>query len=415
MLAHLLVALGLFCGVTVLVWSYTLVPLFLLICIRSLKRYVTYYRYKDEAKFNGILTIKFIEKSDKAIALVLLALMLAINVSIYTAQRREWMGEDNSNLEAKQYFVVGQVLYLYRSIITDVFHPDNFVFSPLYNFQKTILDIGSNQLPRSDGELGVWIHNWLVYPYSKKFLLPNNYVSYANKRMASPEVIELLDRSWRSIQLVATRPFADKQMYEQQFLRNFPGMAHYYTFYEGAYTGTMTASAFKLSKSMKFMKRSELLVRWLSELSEKWQNSMVASKFVSENMEVEVTRQVAIMIGMNKILLARINEKQFTCHDPLWRSYQEIRNDFTLAIDKLADRSKSHKFRYVGLNSVLAKFDWYILKKYCGIILPGDLDLSEDIGFAKAGRLSIDEYLDLRFSNLFINEMKILEAKYNGN
>ena len=233
--------------------------------------------------------------------------------------------------------------------------------------------------------------------------------------MASPEVIELLDRSWRSIQLVATRPFADKQMYEQQFLRNFPGMAHYYTFYEGAYTGTMTASAFKLSKSMKFMKRSELLVRWLSELSEKWQNSMVASKFVSENMEVEVTRQVAIMVGMNKILLARINEKQFTCHDPLWRSYQEIRNDFTLAIDKLADRSKSHKFRYVGLNSVLAKFDWYILKKYCGIILPGDLDLSEDIGFAKAGRLSIDEYLDLRFSNLFINEMKILEAKYNGN
>ena len=54
-----------------------------------------------------------------------LAGTLIFHVSIYASQHLKWCGEDNANLQAKEYFVAGQPLAGLRLVLTTFINPDN--------------------------------------------------------------------------------------------------------------------------------------------------------------------------------------------------------------------------------------------------------------------------------------------------
>ncbi len=54
-----------------------------------------------------------------------LAVTLIFHVSIYASQHLKWCGEDNANLQAKEYFVAGQPLAGLRLVLTTFINPDN--------------------------------------------------------------------------------------------------------------------------------------------------------------------------------------------------------------------------------------------------------------------------------------------------
>lgn len=96
-----------------------------------------------------------------------------INCFAYVGQRIEWMGDDNDNFKAKEYFVSGQIVYFYRSIASDFIHPSKHRVTFLLDWlQKAIYDEGVKYLPENDGEKGVWLYTWFVYPHSKRFKIP---------------------------------------------------------------------------------------------------------------------------------------------------------------------------------------------------------------------------------------------------
>jgi hypothetical protein len=108
----------------------------------------------------------------KKVCLFLIAVTISFCFLGYKRNRAEWMNEDNAHYDAKQYFVVGQVVFGMRLLLTTFLHPDNPVLWPLNRLQEWIFLVGSKRLPEGDGERRRWMNKWFAYPYSRKHLDP---------------------------------------------------------------------------------------------------------------------------------------------------------------------------------------------------------------------------------------------------
>ncbi len=173
---------------------------------------------------------------------------------IYINQRRQWMGPENSNLTAKQYFVVGQVVFFHRRFISLLLrHPDNYsILVPFNALQKIIYRVGVRQLPKNDAEKAVWADLWFVYIYSKYNWLPHDIFAdrvldydefrgtdgrivtmeeaLLDKIPLMPKKNNFMDLLWFCLKTMATGNFVDKEMEEVHFLRNFAGEAQFYAY-----------------------------------------------------------------------------------------------------------------------------------------------------------------------------------------
>ncbi len=317
-------------------------------------------------------------------------------------------------------WVSGQVLDLYRSVLTRFLHPENRLLLPLNALQESIFNRGSRYLPKNDGEIGIWINNWFIYPYAKRFRIPKGYAVYTNKLEIAPMLVKFLDRVWFSIESVATNPIADKQMYEQHYLRNFAGMAHYYAYFKRGYAPGNNGSDFYLCKIPKYIHRSELLVTWLGDLKKRWRNSAYMQKFLKQHPVVAVFRQVAVAIECHFVILGRINSDAFSCNDPYWGTYAQVRKEFLFgepgkpaSYRMMKDREKAKKFYYIVMQSVAAKFNYYIFQRYCGKKLPGKVDWSRERESRHQG-WTLDDAIRYRLS-MHREEFKKLEEEFNGN
>lgn len=343
----------------------------------------------------------------------------AFNIAFYINQRSDWMGDDNAHYKAKEYYVAGQVLYLYRSFLTKFIHPDIFILSPLSFLQDSIYKTGIKYLPDNDGEIGVWTDQWLVYPYSKKSRLPWNYTKYVNKHQKAPKLIELLDRSWFAIESMATKPFADRQMYEQHYLRNFPGMVFYYSLNDGFYIGNITGSLFKLSTIPEFIQRSENILIWLEELKSNWQKSERTLAFLKEEPRVEALRQAAFAINAKFILISRIDTGRFVCDDPYWKMFKEVRRDYSHgesgvpAVARMRDRETAERLKYIIADGEGSKFDWWVLHHYCDMDIGGDINWEDEIRGSENVKKPFEEFLVNRFFN-YQKQLDLLEEQFNG-
>ncbi len=362
----------------------------------------------------------FITRRELRFAFFIFIAILVFNALVFMRQRSEWMGDDNAHMIAKEYWVSGQVLYLYRSVLTRLLHPENRLLLPLNALQESIFNRGSHYLPKNDGEIGIWINNWFIYPYAKRFRIPKGYAAYTNKQKIAPMLVNFLDRVWFSIESMAVNPIADKQMYEQHYLRNFAGMVHYYAYFKRGYAPGNSGSDFYLCKIPKYIHRSELLVTWLGDLKDRWRESGPTQEFLKQHPVVAVFRQVAVAIACDFIIQGRINSEAFSCNDPYWGIYARVRKEFLVGepekpapYQMMQDREKAKKFYYIVIQSVGAKFNYYIFQRYCGKKLPGKVDWAYD----KRGRTkgqSLDDAIRYNLS-MYREEFKKLEEQFNGN
>ncbi len=403
----------LYLGLTdTLLFGYFLLFFFLVLLLRWMRQL---FRSKKKKKFKPFITGR-----ELRFAFFIFTVILVFNTLLYMRQRSEWMGDDNAHMAAKEYWVSGQVLDLYRSVLTRILHPENRLLLPLNALQESIFNRGSRYLPKNDGEIGIWINNWFIYPYAKRFRIPKGFAAYTNDRKIAPMLVKFLDRVWFSIESVATNPIADQQMYEQHYLQNFAGMAHYYAYFKRGYAPGNNGSDFYLCKIPKYIHRSELLVTWLGDLKKRWRDSAHMQKFLKQHPVVAVFRQVAVAIECDFIILARINSDVFSCNDPYWQIYAQVRKDFLLGkpgkrapYQMMKDREKAKKFYYIVIQSVGAKFNYYIFQKYCGKKLPGKVDWSYDRRGRTQGQ-TLDDAIRYNLS-MYREEFKKLEEQFNGN
>ena len=348
----------------------------------------------------------------KKVLLTLICILVIYHALFYVQQRAKWMGSDNANLKAKEYYVSGQVLYGFRRILTVFLNPSNYIMWPLNGMQQWIYDRGMEYLPECDGERGVWLNNWFVYPFSKRDKKPWG----TDKFKPSPNMMTLVENQWISIEKMATCPFADKQMEIQHYYRNFPGMTFYYNMTEGYLTGRFSGSGSVMAKNERFIQRSKSLVEWLISLREKWKHSPEALEFIQAHPKIEAMLQATLIFELSEVIESRIWSREFRCDCPYVKLYIMERNKFIGTKNKLPlhkrmkEKAQAKTLYNIIVSSLQGRFMKYTLKKYCKITVPGKEDNSSWEGWVK----SPEKKYERKIVSLYHNEIKILEEIYHA-
>ncbi len=181
-------------------------------------------------------------------------------------------------MTAKEYYVVGQVLNVFRSILTNFIHPEIPILIPATWLQEHIYYQGVKYLPNNDGEKAVWQNQWFNYHYTKR----GRRALFAVNWESSPETIRLLDNWWHCLQIMATKPFAHRKMEINHYYCDFPSLAMAYSLEKGFYSGKILGSAHELAKIPEYVDRSRKLSGWLLDLREKWKTSQDMMLFLGD-------------------------------------------------------------------------------------------------------------------------------------
>ena len=375
---------------------------------------------------------RFIKRS----AIFLLVTIFVTNLGLYINQRQQWMGPDNSNFAAKQYFVVGQVVDFHRKFISLLLHhPDNFsILVPLNTLQKIIYRIGVRQLPEDDAEKAVWADLWFVYIYSKNNRLPyaifdDRTLDYDEFRGTDGRIVTMdeallgktllmhkknkfMDLVWFCLKTMATQSFADKEMEEFHYLRNFAGEAQYYAYNApGGYTKLYRNSGHFYDMMPSMTARNEKLVNWLRILPAKWKKSDRVADFIQKHPKVDAMRQTGLIMTLVEIFQARIWAGQFSCDDPYLQYLREVRQEFAHGVDgkppswkRMPDKRTAKIFYEIAVNSYIARFTNFVTEYKCGEPLPGKEDMRE---FQKRA-ISPENARKRLLRNLFSRELQLL-------
>jgi hypothetical protein len=310
--------------------------------------------------------------SRKALLFFLVALV-TYHLFFYTSQRAKWMGNENAHLDAKQYWIAGQVLLGFRLTLSRFLHPESIIAWPSKALQEEVYRRGVELLPSQDGERGVWTDLWLVQPYSKYGHLTKD----ASTGKPSPDMIKLLETAWDSIETVATKPIADKRMREQEYMKNFPAMVLYYASLEGFLTGIATNSAKRMAKDEKHIQRSKNLVFWLESLMTKWVENENIKNFVRSHPEIISFWEVSMLKELDDVIRVKLLDGSLDCSDPYVEKYAEIRSYFVDGSNGPPTRSRMkdvQQAQYIYnsiINSFSGRLTKYALEKYCGLSIAG--------------------------------------------
>jgi hypothetical protein len=309
--------------------------------------------------------------------LFFLLFLCSMNIFFYCKQRIEWMGADNGNLAAKEYWVAGQVVYGYRALFCLFQHPDKPFIQPYSRLQEWIYQKGVRYLPENDGEIGVWTDIWFVYPYSKNLLITIGASGYE----PSPKMIALVERSWFALEKEATGNWADYQMKTQHYFRNFPGQAFYYVTYKGYLTGKKVGSHTSFTQDQHLQERDRMLVGWLAALPEQWQTAEETALFIKRNQKIEALRQVTVIIETGDLVYGSIFKKTFSCDSQEIRSYLALREALVANKDtvllRMADKAQARTLYDLVVNIEVARYLHYSLKRFCGLDAAGKEDMTK--------------------------------------
>ena len=345
-----------------------------------------------------------------------IALLVSVACTvIYINQRVTWMGQDNANLKAKEYYVVGQVLNVFRGALTTFIHPEIPVMLPLRGLQRLIFSMGAIHLPENDGEIGVWQNQWFHNHYSKK----NRKELFIQNSNPTDSMRALLDQWWGSLEAMATRPFVDKQMEEEHYYLDFPSLALSYYLKKGYFAHHYAGSQHSLALIPEHVERARLLSGWLWDLQGKWQQSVKTMAFVKKNPKLEAMYLFVLQAELIHYQQGLINQNQFTCDNIAVDRYVAARKQFVEptsgrpAYVRMKNIKQAKRLYRWSIDGSQARSMRYVLRHYCGMEVVGKEDNSRYASRAKHYNRTQDQESEHAAKANFRQEIKILEEQFN--
>ncbi len=407
---HFLISLLLLILSIGLICLYCLLPYFVAVWIKR-----TWQKGMAEGQEAEYQPGPFWDKKRKAVLRSVALLVSIASIVLYIDQRIKWMGQDNANLKAKEYYVAGQVLNTFRGALTAIIHPEIPVMAPLRGFQKLICNMGVKQLPENDGEIGVWQNQWFHHHYSKK----NRKELFIRNENPTESMRDLVDQWWISLKVMAIGTFADQQMEEEHYYLDFPSLALSYYLKKGYFADHYAGSQHSLALMPKHVERARLLSTWLWDLQFKWQQSAKTMAFIKKHPKLEAMYLYVLQAEFIHYQQGLINQHQFTCDNIAAQRYARARQQFIEpasgrpAYLRMKSSEQAKRLYRWSIDSAQARSMRYVLRHYCGIEVVGKEDNSRYASWAKHhNRTSDQESEDAAKAN-FRKEIKILEEQFN--
>ncbi|CCK80812.1 uncharacterized protein TOL2_C26530 [Desulfobacula toluolica Tol2] len=369
-------------------------------------------RRRASKKNKEIVLLPLIGAKQKKTFKTLAVVVALMSATIYINHRLVWIGKENANLAAKEYFVAGQTLNSYKAILTTFLHPELPIIVPLTKLQWKIYEKGVALLPKNEGEAGVWQNMWFHHHFGKK---DRPYFGVKRNR-PSPKMVKILDQYWFCLEAMTTKPFADKKM-EEKYLEGFAGLAFSYTLKDGYYSGKYLGSAKKMAKLPEMVHRYRLLVQWLNELRAKWKDSASIAQTVQNNPKMEVLSQLTLLINLSDIILGEIHSHNFDCDLSSIHQYIKMRKEFyspdngSPVYKKIRNHKEREAIYHIAVNAVGARNTKYLIEHYCGYEVAGKMDMSFAIAFAKDKNITLEQQEELWRRASLREEIKIIEGE----
>jgi len=264
----------------------------------------------------------------------------------YVYERFHWMGDDNAYYKAKEYWVAGQVCNSQRMIIGQLLHPENPLNYPYILLQKVSYSLGSKYLPEDDGERHVWVNQWFLYHYVRKFDRPYSVTSHKYE----PEMVLLLDQCWASLRGMAVKSYKDSQM-RRRYELGFPLLASYYSLFNGHYKGALFNSGYLIRKDPILITRQYDILQWLDDLVALWERDGFIEQLKVRYPFVLAKEQEVSMYILRNLAVSLIGNDEFSCnHLIMNRLYAEYYDAMS------TDPSKKFFLLYKKDNNVQAKW-----------------------------------------------------------
>ncbi len=392
---HLLMSIGFSSLAVCLMIVYAITFFLLLVAGRYLiSLLISHFRKTNRPVF-WLITLA---THSKKYGVYALCFFLFVQVLLYANLRREWMGEDNAHLQAKEYFVAGMMVSGPVKFLTVFFHPESIIVRPFWNILEVVYEKGSVLLPDNDGEQAVWRQMWFLHRYVKK----DRTTKDGHRRRYSPSMVQLLDKIWWCLESMGSKTFADKQI-RNQYLTNFSALATYYTIHDAQYLEKTAGSGPVMAKDPLHVGRSRKLVQWLKELETKWQDDTEVTAILNARPAIKVFRQLAIIGSLYRIIDAEIFSREFSCDRESTLLYVKTMSEFVGSKEhpaplRLLPTTRRERLYNAYVDNIIARFHQLMLKEYCGYDVVGKAGL-------KSEKIIRSNYKD---------EFQILEEIFHG-
>ena len=307
----------------------------------------------------------------KYILLLLLAIFIGGNISFYFQERAKWIYNGQPYPKAKEYYVLGNMVFFYRKMLNIFVEVDNPIMSPLNTLQESIHNKGIKYLPENDAEIAVWRYKFFLYFYTRKNYLPDKHLS--NSKEISKKRVKVLDDMYWAIETLATKKIADEEINRMKY-KVFPLIVSYYALSHAYYFGSEPSYSLMkaLMQSEIHMQRVEKIIDWLVIFKDEWSNDLTLYKEIEKKHPEAVTSHYLALISFIETVLDKeINNKTITCSNPYIGLYARSRKEV------YGDGKSSALFRLKGnqggvlyqmiFQRQISKTIVYELHERCGI------------------------------------------------
>jgi hypothetical protein len=305
----------------------------------------------------------------KYLAAGLVLFFILFNVSFYMKERQHWINSNHAHLEAKEYFVLGKMVFFYRKIIHMAVKINSPIMSPLNTLQQVLYDKGTALLPESDGERAVWKYHFFLYFYGKGFLLPEDETP-RSLEVVSPHKVKLLDDIYRTLEELATKPVADNEMNKMRH-KAIPLVAMLYQGNQTSYFGNIAQPA-RLDRLIRDKVKFDRIYRIIDIMNKNKiyidSNNIIKNDIAHSEYQVEMFHYLAMLGMLTDVIFKNIETSSFKCSDQYNEQY--IQNRYSLIQFMQLNKTKIPKNQYellysIGLESGDDPFKVYLLSKHC--------------------------------------------------
>ncbi|NOY45951.1 MAG: hypothetical protein GXP50_10960 [Deltaproteobacteria bacterium] len=255
---------------------------------------------------------------------VAVVFFLTTNVSLYRSERRAWLGPENTNRAAKEYYVWNSMVFAYRSVLAMVLRPDHPLMAPLNALQDYLYEKGVSLLPPGDGEVGIWKWKFKLYLYGRRDYMPED------------RAVEMLDDLWEVLETLGTQPISDPEM-ELERLKTFPTVALFYSLHQWKYFGTTPSPErwTALIGDQDKAARASKIAGWLQKVREGWSRHPSVQAELARSPIIRIAYYWAT-VGFTETVLSRKNRQgELTCEDPYLALFLQVRREFLDAFPEL--------------------------------------------------------------------------------
>lgn len=303
---------------------------------------------------------------------IFLVVFVLINLSFYQAERRRHIGDIYP--EAREYFVLNDMVFFYKVMLNSVFDADSIAMKPLNKLQSYLYNKGIKYIPEEDAERAFWNYKFNLYFYVRKRYVPKEKY-YQSPYVVDKKQTDLLDNVYQTMIELDAKKFKDPNLSRENY-KLVPILADYFTSHDFLYEGHSGVLAAELSKKA-LVKQSaidknkrivEVLSRYHKDINE---DKSLKKELEETNSSILRSLYITLALASQGIIYADILKNNLSCDNQYIGVYLNVVNFAYAGNNPFFAAEKDRNIKYVidvmMCDNWMTKEIMYHLNKTCGV------------------------------------------------